>query len=174
MLELEERNPRAVLQLVHSLTDNGHPSTQLAFWPSELLAGEAYHLLGIEDSARLHFSAAERILQARLNQDADDDRAWGALGLALSRLGAGQEAVRAARHAVALVPSIRDSWRHSYRLDELARTQLRSGDTAGAMETVERLMAGSAGTVVSRATLRLDPEWDALRDLPRFRRLTGT
>ncbi len=89
-------------------------------------------------------------------------------------LGNEAEALAQARRAVALLPSAENAYLGPYFEEILARVQARFGHKDEAIAALRRLAAipyGGGGWPVTFATLRLDPDWDALRDDPRFRAL---
>ena len=53
--------------------------------------------------------------------------------------------------------------------EDRARILAQAGDTEGALDEIERLLAGPSP--VSVHTLRLDPLWDPIRDHSRFKAL---
>ena len=79
------------------------------------------------------------------------------------------EALAEARRAVDLMPLEREFWRGTHRQEELARVYARLGETEDAIDMLETLL--SQPGELSAALLRLDPEWDSLRDDPRFQAL---
>jgi TolB-like protein/Tfp pilus assembly protein PilF len=89
-------------------------------------------------------------------------------------LGNEAEALTQARRAVALLPAAENAYVGPYFEEILARVQARFGHKDEAIAALQRLVAipyGGGGWPVTHATLRLDPDWDALRDDPRFRAL---
>jgi eukaryotic-like serine/threonine-protein kinase len=81
------------------------------------------------------------------------------------------EAVRAARRAVELVPLANDRWVHYVMRRNLARVLARVGAVDEAIAELERLLA--VPSYVSGPGLRVDPAWDPLRSHPRFQHLAG-
>jgi Flp pilus assembly protein TadD len=99
----------------------------------------------------------------------DDARLYGALGIAYAGLGRREEAIRAGRKGVELLPIEREAWRGATRVEELARIYALVGEHEAAIELLELLL--SRPSQMSVALLRLDPVWDPIRDHPRFQAL---
>ena len=142
-------------------------------WPRALLRGDAYTQLGMADSARTQYDEAIAYLRGRIEQTPDDERLWGALGLAYAGAGRKDDAMRAGRRATELLPVEREAWRGAHRMHELAKTYARVGEHERALDLLERLMSMPVGLVLSRAHLRADASWDPIREDPRFRGLAA-
>jgi serine/threonine-protein kinase len=170
-IELLARQPRSVLELLAAAPEEVSWEPQMLSWPRALQQGDAYALLGLRDSARAKYDEAIAYLRSRIEQTPDDERLWGALGLAYGGAGRKQEAIRAGRRATELLPVEREAWRGAHRMEELARTYTRVGEHERALDLLERLMAMPVGLVLSPAHLRMDAAWDPIREDARFRRL---
>jgi len=86
-------------------------------------------------------------------------------------LGRNAEALRLAIRAAELSPIEKDALAAPAVLDALAQIQAKAGDPAGAVKTLQRLLAIPAGIDVSIARLRVDPIWDPIRNDPGFQQL---
>ncbi|MEN8375952.1 MAG: hypothetical protein ABFS34_10930 [Gemmatimonadota bacterium] len=144
---------------------------QTQFLPADLVAADAFRFAGRADSARVRYGAAVRRLEVWLEDNPGDERAWSALGRAYAGLGRAEEAVETAERGLELMPYEREAWRGGQRLDDLARVHARLGNEAEAIALLEDLMRKPMGLIVSRASLRAEPEWDGLRGNPRFQAL---
>ncbi len=111
-----------------------------------------------------------RILVEDVVRDRPDDEGFHA-NLAYAYAGAGRsaEAVREAQEALRLMPPERDALTGMQLVQTLAEVLLMTGDTAGALDQLERVMAGPA--LLTPALLRADPLYAPLRGNPRFERL---
>ncbi len=97
----------------------------------------------------------------------DDPRVHAALGFAYAGLGRKEEAIRAGREAVRLLPETRDAVDGPVFRTDLAAIYAQTGEPDLALDELDRVLAEPA--VLSEAELRLDPIWDPLRGEPRFR-----
>jgi serine/threonine-protein kinase len=168
-LELIVRGARSTLARLEAERDSLEVDDQFRIWPTDLMRAEALLLVGESATARARYASAAAQLQRAVQQRAGDERAWSALGIAYAGLGRRNEAIRAARKGVELLPVEREAWRGSYRLEELARVYARTGEPERAIDVLEDLLRRPSE--VSPALLRLDPAWQPLRSHPRFRKL---
>ncbi len=98
-----------------------------------------------------------------------DERLHSALGVTYAMLGMEDEALRAARRGVELLPFEREAWRGGYRLADLAAVFAQLGQADSAAHYLEFLLERPGDMTVS--LLRLNPMWDPIRDTPEFRRI---
>jgi hypothetical protein len=83
-----------------------------------------------------------------------------------------EEALREAQRAIDLEPIEKHARTGLNWLVNLAQVQTRVGQSAEAINGLERLMAmRNAGEAISIWQLKLDPNWDPLRSYPRFQRM---
>jgi Flp pilus assembly protein TadD len=139
---------------------------------SRQVALAVIHLLANDvDSARNEIEKTHALVEARVHERPDDNftliqSAW--INLAL---GNNAEALRLATRAAELSPIEKDALATPAVLDALAQIQARAGEPAGAVKTLQRLLAIPAGLDVSIARLRVDPIWDTIRNDPGFQKL---
>lgn len=87
-----------------------------------------------------------------------------------SFLGRDEDALRAGRRAMELVPLARDADTGPFLMSNLARSYMLAGQPDSAVALLRPLL--SVSSWISPAELRVDPTWAPLRDHPRFRELT--
>jgi TolB-like protein/DNA-binding SARP family transcriptional activator/Tfp pilus assembly protein PilF len=97
--------------------------------------------------------------------------AWLFSGLALIHLGKADRGFEQVRRGLELETPFHDALVGPIVKEMAARAFTRAGRPDEAMETLEELRTMPADLAVS--DLRLDPEWDPLRDHPRFEQLLG-
>jgi serine/threonine-protein kinase len=168
-LAMKMRQPDAALEAIANAPE------WLANRPTVLLRGQALARQGDDGGAAKAFREARRLLEARLPEssgqaDLQSDLQYG-LSIAHAGLGDREAALRTARRATELLPISQDSLIGGAYLTQLARIEAQVGETDSALEHLRQLLAAPAGDEVSAATLRLDPDWDPLRQDPRFERM---
>ena len=146
---------------------------QFYYLPKALLAGLAYRFLKNETKAKDNFESAKNILEHEIDKNPQDSRLYTSLGIACAGLGKKEEAIRAGKKGVELLPVERELWRGSFRLFDLAQIYALSGETQSAMTSIEKLL-DCPTDVISVALLKLYPIWDPLRELPEYKQLIGT
>jgi TolB-like protein/Flp pilus assembly protein TadD len=165
------RSPADELAAVEGIADSIGFNDQYYLIPADLFRAEALRRLGRSAEAERAYASASAMLERWVETRPEDERAWSALGIAYAGLGRAEEAVEAARRGVELLPVEREAWRGAMRAVDLARVYVRTGRLREAIEVLRDLMDRPARTVVSPALLRLDPEWDPLRNEPGFQAL---
>ncbi len=163
-----ERNYQAVLG-VASLA-----SAPIVFWygyaaPPALLAARAQRLMGELQLAHASFDSARAILEEELDAHPDDHRFHSALGYAYAGLGRKDDAIREGRRGAELLPVSKDAITGSYRVWDLAVIYTWVGEYDAALDEIEHVV--SIPSWFSVNDLRLDPEFDPLRDHPRYQPL---
>ena len=101
--------------------------------------------------------------------DRDDFAAHGNLGIAYAGLGRREEAIREGKRAVDILPLSRNAKLGTGRISNLAEIYSMLGEQDAAIDQLEILLS-----IPSRITvpiLKLDPQWDPLREHPRFKGL---
>jgi TolB-like protein/Tfp pilus assembly protein PilF len=141
-----------------------------AYLPKELLAGQVQQLARNGAAAKQSFEAARKRIEAELARTPDDARLHSALGLTYAGLGDAPKAIASGKKAVELLPVSADALSGPERLLDLAKIYAAVGEKELAIAELQRLLA--MPSLVSPGILRLDPAWDALRNLDGFRQLT--
>ena len=121
-----------------------------------------------EQQARRHYQEAERVARRMLTTQ-PPAAAQIALGHALVGLGRLDEGVAAGRKALSLIPFERDAFIGSYLTVELAALYARAGRRDEAVALMEEY--NRRPLKLWPHELRLNPRWDALRDMARFQAL---
>ena len=124
-----------------------------------------------EKTKAVHYYDLSRIdLEARISDYPDDSRLYSALGISYAGLGQKEQAIRAGKKGLELMPVAKEAYRGVYRLGDLARIYVMVGEHGLALEQLDTLL--SIPGVLSAKLLRLDPIWEPLWDHPDFIRLT--
>ncbi len=138
-------------------------------YPVSLLVAWTDRLQGREADARRGFQTALDTLKSDVLGRPEDARLLGALAIAYAGLGRKDDALRAGRRAVELMPIERDAFVGAWQLQDLAWIYVMTGEPEAAIETFDRLL--SVPCVWSIELLLLDPRIDPLRDHPAFEEL---
>jgi serine/threonine-protein kinase len=168
LLDYYDRRPESAMARLEASSLNVY-SDQIYYEPRELLECRYLSALGEEHRAgRACLTALERI-QHEIEIRPFDHRLYLALGHSFAFLGRKDAAVGAGEHAVELMPISKDALDGSDVLIELAKIYTRVGEPDKALDLIEELL--SIPCQLSVGLLRLDPDWDALRDDPRLQAL---
>ena len=164
------RDFSAAVEAARSDTTTNWASRNNVVLPRLLYMGMAQERAGRTGPARESYAAVRarvRTLLAKRPDDADLH-----LALAAAGLGRKDEALSEGRGALELMPVSRDAVTGPEFLVWMAWIDTRVGDKEAAIGLLGRLLDLPAGGIMSRARLRIDPTWDALRKEPAFQTLT--
>jgi tetratricopeptide (TPR) repeat protein len=167
-LHLFERDyPAALEQLAHLPAVLDRMLSD--FTPRSLLEGMVYRLLGESDKAQTAFNSARVILEKELKARPEDHRVHGSLGIVYAGLGRKEDAIHEGKLGVELFPVSKDAYFGHCRLQDLAQIYLMVGEYDLALDQIEYLLSIPADFSINE--LGLDPRFDPLRNLPRYRKL---
>ena len=121
------------------------------------------------DLAQQMFESARTATEACVWRSPEDAKAKVMLGLIDAMLGRKEEALREGRRAMELLPIGKDAYDGPIIAINLAVIYAQVGEPDLAIEQLAPLMEIPNGP--TRALLRLEPEWDALRNDARFNKL---
>ncbi len=137
--------------------------------PKSWYAGLIAQARGNESSARAAFERAKRAVRDDLLQSPDDAKTVAMLALIHAAVGEKNEALGAATRAGELLPIAKDSFDGPILATTLAAVSAKLGEKDSAIQQLESLVGIPNGP--TPGTLRVEPEWDSLRDDPRFKKL---
>ena len=150
------------------------PDDQLS-GKTSLLCGK-YLFLGIvsrcmknEERARDVLTRAKEIAEGQLKENPNSWDAHLHLGYALAYLGDKAGAAAEAERAMQVLPESKDAFNGPDVTETAAKIYATIGDNDRAINLVTGLLQRPAALTV--ATLKLDPEWEPLRNDPRFQKL---
>jgi tetratricopeptide (TPR) repeat protein len=133
---------------------------------------QAYALKG--DTANVHKYAEEarKAFEEQLRATPNDPQRHILLGLALAYLGRKEEAIREGQRGVELLPVSKDAFFGPYLQHQLVRIYMLVGEPEKAIDLLEPLLKIPAA--LSPGWLKIDLNFDPLRNNPRFQKLVKT
>jgi tetratricopeptide (TPR) repeat protein len=139
--------------------------------PRMLYVAWALEAAGDKAAAADTYAQVQKTVNARLQQQPDRAELHLALGFADAGLGLKADAVRAGRRAADLLPVTRDALSGAAVEVYLAQVHVRTGDNDTALDLLRQAVQHPSGGFLSPALLKLDPNWDSIRNDPRFAQL---
>ena len=137
--------------------------------PKEWYVGLIAHGRGREEEAARAFAAAREAVLAEAKESPNDAKILIMRGLVECMLGRAEEAIAAGERAAQLLPISADALDGPLVATNLAAIYALLGRREQALELLARLVRQIGGP--TPGTLRVEPQWDSLRDDPKFQRL---
>ncbi len=134
-----------------------------------LWKADIHRYMGQPEQAAAYYDSARVTYEERVRNDPDSYAAHGNLGIAYAGLGRREEAAREGKLAVEILPLSRDAYGGTGRILQLAIIYTMLGEQDAAIDQLELLL--SIPSELAVPLLKLDPQWDPLREHPRFRAL---
>jgi serine/threonine-protein kinase len=139
--------------------------------PRLLFAAWAYQASGDHAKEQEMFQQVQKSTSTALLQQPERAELHLALAFANAGLGLKDEAISESQRALELLPVSRDALSGSGMLIYAAQLHVRVGDFGPAFELLQTALSHLSGQSISPALLRLDPNWDPIRNDPRFAQL---
>ena len=130
---------------------------------------QAYALERDSQMARAYAEEARRAFEEQVRAAPGDAQRRLCLGLALAYLGRKEDAIREGERGLALDPVSMDAENGPYYQHQLVRIYTLVGEPEKALDRLEPLLRIPAW--ISPGLLRIDPNFDSLRQNPRFQKL---
>jgi eukaryotic-like serine/threonine-protein kinase len=127
------------------------------------------HFRGDLAQTRIYADSARLAMDERLRNTPDDAQSHVFRGLILAYLGRKAEAIEEGERARALLPIEKDAYFGPYLQHQVVRIYILVGEPDKALDLLEPLLR--MPYYLSPAWLRVDPNFDPLRNNPRFRKL---
>jgi len=173
-LGMLERNYQEVLDRLASLSYDSFEG-QHFYFHKDLAFAAVYHAMKEWPLMKTRAESARIALEEAVRENPGDPRFHAALGLAYAYLGRKADAVQEGNHAVKLHPVSKDAAFGPCYILNLARIYTVIGEYEQAIDHLEHLLSIPSAEFlwqsVSIPLLRIDPQWDLLREYPKFQRL---
>jgi serine/threonine-protein kinase len=165
---MSERNYR---QAIAGLSSSPDQWIRTKCWamPKSLLAGYAERLSGEREKSLRAYESARSLLETEVRQYPDDPRYHSSLGIAYAALGRKEEGIREGKKAVELLPVAKDAFYGLPCVEDLAFIYTLTGESEAALDRLDYLL--SIPSWISVTWLRMDPQWDPIRNQPHFMQL---
>jgi serine/threonine-protein kinase len=134
-----------------------------------IVMAQTYRLRGDRLRARAYADSALDAFAARLAGTPNDAQSYTFRGLALAYLGRKTEAIAEGERGAALLPITADAYTGPYLQHQLVRIYIETGELGKALDKLEPLLR--MPYYLSPGWLRIDPNFDPLREQPRFQKL---
>ena len=167
---LAERDLVKVLAHINRLRTDVYEE-QSWYYPKSLMIAEAHALLGNSVNAEIDYRKAMDHLEGAVAADPEDSRKRVAMATACVGLKRYDDAFTHIQAAVDIVPISKDAVTGPIVISMQAIVHARAGDHEAALSIIEHLLSIPAW--MSPGYLRVSPNWDCLRHLPEFDRLTN-
>ena len=161
---LDEQQRELLLRLTPSAFDDDRGTWARCLSQASALERDAANVRAYAEEARQAF-------EEQLRAAPDNAQRHVVLGLALAYLGRKEEAIREGERAVALDPVVKDALRGPYYQHELVRIYMLVGEPEKALDKLEPLL--KIPYYLSPGWLKIDPNFDSLRENPRFQKLVA-
>jgi len=142
--------------------------SQIYYIPKALKIAQIYKLIGRPALAKNHYDSARIHLENKLGERPEDSRVYSSLGIAYAGLDLEEEAIRAGKTAVKLMPVSQNALIGPLRILDLAEIYTLVGENDAAVEKIQYLLSIHRGNRISRSLFRNDATWDPLRQHPVF------
>ena len=169
---LAERDVAAVTRAVAAIPSEGLGERDNSLWPREWYAALAARTAGDDASACSNFAAARLFAEKTLRDQPEYAPAWSQLGVIDAGLGRKDDAIREARHGCELLPASIDSFDAPIQIIYLALVYAWTGEKDLALEQLR--IAARLPNGITYGELKLNPEWDSLRDDVRFQEIVAS
>jgi serine/threonine protein kinase/Tfp pilus assembly protein PilF len=167
-----ERDRPAVERALALIPSGGSYTDDNFVCPREWFVGYAARMFGETEIARTAFMAARPKLEKIVQEQPDYAAAWSLLGRVDAALGRKEEAIAEGRRACELLPLSKDAWFAPAYLRYLASIYAWTSEKDLALKQLEDLAALKV-SAIDYGDLLLDPNWDSLRNDPRFQKLVA-
>ncbi len=167
---MREQKYQEAVDRIKSLSFESEES-QNYYFHKDLALASVYHAQKDYSLMKAHADLVRTVLEKQVKEHPQDPRYHSALGIVYAYLGLKDEAIREAELAMELCPITKDALAGQIYLFELTKIYALVGNFDEAVGQLEKLLSMPCGALVSVSSLRLEREWDPMRDHPGFQQL---
>ncbi len=167
---MREQKYQEAVDRIKSLSFESEES-QDYYFHKDLALASVYHAQKDFSLMKTHADLVRTVLEKLVKEHSQDPRYHSALGIVYAYLGLKDDAIREGKQAVELCPISKDALAGPTYLFELTRIYALVGNFDEAIDQLEKLLSMPCGALVSVNSLRLEREWDLMREHPRFQQL---
>lgn len=151
----------------------GNSSSMLAdqsvYQPKTFRLALIYYLKGDKQLCKIYADSAITHLQEKIREDPADDRYHATLGKCYAFIGNNEEAIACGNKALELIPIEMDAIQGISKEQDLMEIFIITGNYDLALDRIKHLL--SVPSKLSVGSLKIDPLFDTLRNLPRFQKI---
>ncbi len=162
---LTDEQQTLLLRLTPSAFDNDHAVWGLVLTQAAALRGDTAQVRRFADQSQSAFTE-------QLKTAAENSQLLCLRGVALAYLGRSAEAVREGERGLALQSPSKDGYSGPYNQHQLVRIYILAGQQEKALDLLEPLL--KIPYYLTPAWLRIDPNFDPLRQNARFKKIVGS
>jgi len=144
-------------------------TSTIAILPKSMRIGRVLHFMGREEESRTAYQEALPHLQRYVREHPDTAHSHAGLALVLSGLGRHDEAIDEVEVAMEILPLELDALYAPQIIENRATIYADAGRPEEALDSIEQLL--SIPYMMTTTSLRLHPNWDSLRDHPRYKEI---
>jgi TolB-like protein/Tfp pilus assembly protein PilF len=167
-----ERDVAAADRALAAIPPEGMAETPELVWPREWYVGYVARTFNRPEAARAAFEATRVILKKLVSEQPNHSSAWSLLGRVEASLGRKEEAIKAGLRACEAWPLSREPTSGLRPLLDLAKIYAWVGEKDLALQQLAK--SAEQTLYLTYGHLKLSPEWDPLRDDPRFEKIVGS
>ncbi len=147
-------------------------SDQFDYYSTANIIAFLYFLAGNKSLSKVYADSAIMDLKEKIKEFPDDDRFYASLGFCYVYTGNFKEAIACGEKAVALKPVKLDALQGAVKEEDLMNLYVLTGNTDLALDKMENLLSMPSNLHAGR--IMIDPIYDKLRDLPRFKQIINS
>jgi len=145
---------------------------QYIFQPQLYIKALIFYLSGNKSQCKIYADSAINFLKEKIKEIPNDDRFYSTLGMCYAFTGNVKEAIDCGNKAVDLKPIKLDACIGTFRERDLMEIYILTENYDLALDKIEYLLSAPSG--LSKGDLMINPIYDNLRSLPRFKKIIET